>query len=162
MNPGAPPYRCIPGRPTTCNHATQAAVVARPHPSRAVRLRPTRLPPPGPPPRHETTPKPSKAMTLPGSTRAERCHPAAKAPLGRGSPTPPLPCLPPPVERHHRRPAPGRRRARHQAPRPAARSGPRHTLRAGVEGAPLPLCDFHCFFSPHFTDNPRGVQLVIH
>ena len=64
MNPGAPPYRCIPGRPTTCNHATQAAVVARPHPSRAVRLRPTRLPPPGPPPRHRTTPRSPKGHVL--------------------------------------------------------------------------------------------------
>ena len=64
MNPGAPPFRCIPGRPTTCNHATQAAVVARPHPSRAVRLRPTRLPPPGPPPRHRTTPRSPKGHVL--------------------------------------------------------------------------------------------------
>ena len=64
MNPGAPPFRCIPGRPTTCNHATQAAVVARPHPSRAVRLRPTRLPPPGPPPRHRTTPRGPKGHAL--------------------------------------------------------------------------------------------------
>ena len=50
--------------PTTRIHAARAAMSARPHPSRAIRPRSTRLPPPGPPPCIQTVLESSKEQAL--------------------------------------------------------------------------------------------------
>lgn len=84
MNPGASPLRRFPSPPTTCRHASQATMVARPHPSRAIRLRPTRLTPPGPPSRHRTTPRTPKVMPLTRSTTPTTSEPSA-ATASRGT-----------------------------------------------------------------------------